>query len=248
MFYFDEINHKKILKSDYLTCVQHFFTTRESVVEQRDLPELKDLCVENIEIISRYLKINKKNIICPTQTHSSNIKIAKSAQLYPDTDSLIVEDNDIAILLNFADCTPVILYDNANNIGAVVHAGWRGTASSIVPKTISLMQSRYSTNIQDITAVIGPAISAANYQVNRDVCDALRTTLNGEYTDCFFYDSINNKYNVDLKTINYYQLRELGIERIDKCKYCTYDSNDIFFSYRKENGKTARHSAILKLN
>ena len=55
------------------------------------------------------------------------------------------------------------------------------------------------------------------------------------------------KYYVDLKTVNQHQLEELGISRIDKCNYCTYDSIDVFFSYRKEQGNTARHSAILKL-
>lgn len=248
MFYFETINDKKILKSDYLQCVQHFFTTRESVVTSRDLTELDRICDENIEIIANHLKLNKENIISPVQTHSSNIQIAKSGLSYPDTDAVIVEDNNIAILLNFADCTPIILYDEIHNIGAVVHAGWRGTASSIVQKTVNFMKNRYKTSPQSLIAVIGPAISAKNYQVNKDVYTALRTTLNGEYTGCYFHDSINEKYNVDLKTINFYQLCELGIERIDKCDYCTYDSNDIFFSYRKELGKTARHSAILKLN
>ena len=110
------------------------------------------------------------------------------------------------------------------------------------------MQKIYSTEPQNITALIGPAISGINYQVDKDVFEQIEKTLKKNYDDYYSYDEKSNKYNLDLKTVNYHQLEELGVLRIDKCNYCTYDSVDVFFSYRKEHGNTARHSAILKLN
>lgn len=248
MFNFEYINGKSILKSDMLRSAEHFFTTRESVVTCKDLPLLKNECSDNLLLIANYLNISPSDIVSPVQTHSDNITIAKKKTQYDNTDALVLEDNDIAILLNFADCTPIILFDNLNNIGAVVHAGWRGTASKIVPKTLMFMNKRYSTKPENVTAIIGPAISGHNYQIDISVYTLLKSTLNNEYHDCFAYDKINKKYNADLKSINCHQLHELGVVSIDKCDYCTYDSVDRFFSYRKENGKTARHSAILKLN
>ena len=249
MFYFETINNKKILKSDLLTKAQHLFTTRESVVTPKDIDSLKTLCKINTEEICKYLKVSKENIISPVQTHSSNIKIAKKGQTYPDTDALIVEDKDIAVLLNFADCTPVIIYDEILNIGAITHAGWRGTASKICVKTVDFMIKNYHSNPKNMTALIGPAISMKNYQVQEDVYKKISNSLENQYNDYYSYDSKTDKYNIDLKTVNFHQLVEAGLDnkRIDKCDYCTYDSNDIFFSYRKENGITARHSAILKL-
>lgn len=247
MFNFEKINNKKILKSDSLNNAEHFFTTRETVVTTNVLTELKDICAENFKDISQYLKIEPQNIISPVQTHSANIAIAKVGKNFPDTDALIIDSNEIAILLNFADCTPVILYDEKNNIGAIAHAGWRGTAASIVPKTIDFMAKNYSTSPTDITAIIGPAISMKNYQVNKPVFEAVKSTLKEDYNDYFAFDIKTNKYNIDLKTVNFHQLKELGVQRIDKCNYCTYDSVDVFFSYRKEAGNTARHSAILRL-
>ena len=247
MFKFETINNKKILKSNLLTNVQHFFTTTESVITCRDLQALKPLCDNNLKAIADYLNIPVENIISPQQTHSSNIKIAAVGEQYPDTDALVVKDNNIAIALNFADCTPVILFDEKNNIGAIAHAGWRGTAASIVPKTIDFMCDNFSTEPENITAVIGPAISMNNYQVDAEVFNKIRSTLKNEYNDYFIHDKSANKYNVDLKTVNLHQLKELGVKRIDLCNYCTYDAVDVFFSYRRENGKTARHSAVLKL-
>lgn len=248
MFDFERINNKIILKSDFIVeCkAKHFFTTRETVVTAKEISDIESLCKENLRDIAKYLGIATENIITPIQTHSDNVQTAKKGISYPDTDALIIEDKDLAILLNFADCTPVILFDEKNNIGAISHAGWKGTAAAIVQKTIQQMQRQYGTDSIDIIAIIGPTISMKNYQVDKSVFDALKSTLKKEYSDWYIQD--NEKYNVDLKTVNQHQLEELGVLRIDKCDYCTYDSVDVFFSYRKEHGKTARHSAILKLN
>lgn len=250
MFKFETINNKKILKSDLLEAAKatHFFTTRETVVIPKEMTQLEPLCNENLCDIAKYLKIEQENIICPVQTHSDNIHIAKKGMKFPDTDALIIEDSDIAILLNFADCTPVILFDEKNNVGAIAHAGWRGTASAIVKKTVQKMEEYYKSSTSDIIALIGPAISLKNYQVDNIVFEKLKSTLEKDYEDFFTYDEFHEKYNVDLKTVNQHQLEELGVLRIDKCDYCTYDSVDVFFSYRKEHGKTARHSAVMKLN
>lgn len=249
MFYFDKIYDQKILKSDFLSdCdVKHLFTTRESVVVPKDQQKLYSLCNDNFDKIANYLEIKKENIVIPIQTHSDNIGIARKGKFYTDTDALILDNTDVAVLMNFADCTPIILYDKVLNIGAIVHAGWKGTAKSILKKTIKLMNDIYKSEPKDITAIIGPAISMRNYEVDFDVFKSLKSSMNNDYDDYFIYNQTTKKYNVDLKTINKHQLEELGVLRIDKCDYCTYDSVDVFFSYRKELGKTARHSAILRL-
>ena len=117
------------------------------------------LCSQNLEEIAKYIGVEKTDIIVPEQTHSANIAIAQKGKTYPNTDALVVEDPNLAILLNFADCTPVILYDEAKNTGAIAHAGWRGTAQSIAAKTAQFMIDKYSSKPENITAIIGPAIT-----------------------------------------------------------------------------------------
>ncbi len=249
MYYFDKINDKKILKSSLIQYSQAFFTTRESVTTANALEDLKPFSEENIREIASFLKIPQESIISPTQTHSPNIAVAKKGNNYPYTDALILKDTDIAILLNFADCTPIIIIDEEKNIGAIAHAGWRGTAANITAKTVEILKNDFKCNPKNMKALIGPAISMKNYQVDKEVFEKLSSTLSRAYIDFYSYDNETGKFNLDLKTVNLHQLVEAGldIQTIDKCDYCTYDSNDIFFSYRKENGKTARHSAILKL-
>ncbi len=247
MFYFDEIAGKKVLKSTMLPMVEHFFTTRELPIAAGAM-DIAEECLQNREIVANHLEISTKALISPTQTHSSNITIAqKMKSEYPETDALVLSSKNLAIALNFADCVPVMLYDKKNNIGAIAHAGWRGTAAKIVPETLKFMANYYETAPSDVIAVIGPAISAKNYQVEKDVFEKIINTINSSQTECYRYDENAGKFNIDLKKVNFYQLEENGVNEIDLCGYCTFDSSDIFFSYRKENGKTARHSAVMKL-
>lgn len=254
MFYFDEIDGRKILKSDFIKNAQAFFTTRdicicdkaEIVAPSIELPQAEMSLENNKKLIANYLKIEVKNLISPIQTHSANIEIAKEKQSnYPDTDGLILTNSTQAIFLNFADCTPIIFYDPELNIGAISHAGWRGTAQEIVPKTVEKMSDLYNCNPQNIIALIGPAICGKCYEVGTDVYEKLQKTVKTPLSK--FCLQKGDKYHIDLKEINKIQLLQAGIEKIDVCPYCTCCNNEYFFSYRKENGTTLRHSAVMKI-
>lgn len=214
MFYLEEINGKKILKSSLLETA--FFTTRGFGID--DIPK------------------SNGRVITPQQTHSDHVEFVDNRLEYPDTDGLILTNTEDTICLRFADCTPLIFYDTKQKIGAVSHAGWRGTAASIGIKTIKKMKS----NPEDIIAIIGPAISICCYEVSEEVRDELLKTVNNS-------SELYENRNVDLKKINARQLEEIGVKNIDICPYCTSCNNDLFYSYRKENGTKNRHYAVLKL-
>lgn len=182
-------------------------------------------------------KLGTGRILSPNQTHSDNVEFVDERNEYPNTDGLILTNSNDAVYLRFADCTPLIFYDTVQKIAAVSHAGWRGTAQEIGVKTIEKMQS-YP---KDIIALIGPAISMCCYEVSEEVRDTLLATV--QETEGLF---INR--NVDLKRINAQQLKEIGVRQIDICPYCTSCDNDLFYSYRKENGTDKRHIAVAKLS
>ena len=201
MFYFDKIDGKRILKSDLIKNAQAFFTTRDICICDKGagVNDNKKIA-QNKALIANHLKIHQKNLISPTQTHSANIEIAKASQKeYPNTDGLILTDKNLAIFLNFADCTPIILYDEKHNIGAISHAGWRGTVGKIAIKTVEKMTNNFGTNPQDIIALIGPAIGFCCYNVGEEVFEQLSKTVS-DFKD--LYEIREGKIFVDLKNIN----------------------------------------------
>ena len=244
MFYFENINEKRVLKSDFIKDVEAFFTTRDLCICDKENDKNIEI-LNNRKIISEYLKIDKNKFIYPEQTHSANIDIAiETRHDYPDCDALILTNKTQGIFLNFADCTPIILYDKVQNIGAIAHAGWRGTAQKIAPLTAQKLVKNFNSKIENIIALIGPTIGFCCYNVGQEVYEKLSETVSNFEG---LFEIRNGEIFVDLKGINKRQLEEIGIEKIDVCPYCTVHNNDLFYSYRNENGTGKRHSAVLRL-
>lgn len=241
MFYFDELNGYKILKSDCLTDIDAFFTTKGCPLpEEGDKFSIKDengkeRLVKKSPYFSEPLRI-----LTPNQTHSDYVAVVDEKEEYTETDGLILTEPKTLIYLRFADCTPLIFYDQIKGIAAISHAGWRGTAARIGVKTVAKMVMNFSSKPEDIIALIGPAISKCCYEVSEEVKEKLLSTVKNT-------DGLYENRNVDLKQINARQLKEIGVEKIDICPYCTSCNNDLFYSYRKENGTKDRHFAVVKL-
>ena len=245
MFHFEKIQNERILKSNLIQNAQAFFTTRDSFLLTKDEQQPQTV-KENRKIICDFLNIPVENLITPEQTHSCNIEIAQKNKSYSNTDGLILTDRNLAIFLNFADCTPLVFYDEQQNIGAVSHAGWRGTEQKIGVLTIEKMVNKFNSKLENIKILIGPAICKNCYDVKEDVFYKLKNTVKNFDN---LYKKQDDKLFIDLKNINKQQFIELGIplKNIDVCPYCTCCNNDLFFSYRAENQTPYRHNAVLKL-
>ena len=226
MFYETVFEGKTLIQSDMLKGLTHYFTTRSSFL------------AENKDFLARITGIPAENFIAPRQIHSANIAIAPAhGGIIPDTDALILKNKGFALTLNFADCTPVILFDPVLNIAAGIHAGWRGTASLIAQKT-ALKMIELGSKPENIIAAIGPCIAKCCFEVTEEVVEALKP-----YT---VYEPKGEKFMVDLKETNRRQLEDIGVTKIDISPYCTVCEQDKFFSYRRT--KTPyRHNIILAL-
>lgn len=226
MFYEITIGGKTFLQSDLLRGLTHYFTTQNSYL------------AANKEFISNLIGIKEENFISPIQIHSNNIEIApKQGGEIPNTDAVILMEKGYALTLNFADCTPIILFDPELNIASGVHAGWRGTAAKIAQKTAKKMMS-LGSKPNNIIAAIGPCISKCCFEVNEEVVKALQP-----YTT---YETKGDKFMVDLKETNKKQLLDIGVEKIDISPNCTVCEHEKFFSYRLTKTPN-RHNIILAL-
>lgn len=242
MFYFEEKNDLTLYKSSILDDenIIHAFTTRIGMEENSE---------ENRKKICETLGINYKNLVIPEQMHTDNIKIVSSPHDdVSNCDAVVTEVPELFLMLHFADCVPVILYSPDKHVVSVVHAGWRGTAKSIGPKTLNIMKNKFDVDISLIKASIGAAIGQCCYPVSKEVADELRGTI-VKKCDNLFTTNVNDNIlvNVDLKKLNEQQLREFGVKYIDTSDNCTSCMNSVFYSYRAENGKIGRHAAIAGL-
>lgn len=268
MFRVEEFMGKKVLKSSFIDddSVVAFFTTRELPLKSGERDDLIEEVEQNKKLVCEELNISDENLIIPQQTHSSNVQIVNCKQEtvngihspltshfspFENTDALITNQREVALVLNFADCVPIIFYDPIKKVVASAHAGWRGTVAKIGVKTVESMVENFSCNPEDIIALIGPSIGKCCFEVKENVLQELKASLPLTPTLCSIgRGSIEDTFDdshVDLKLINKFQLLASGIKKIDVCEYCTSCSNELFFSYRKEKGNTARHSAVIMI-
>ena len=262
MFYFHEKQNTNLYKSSILDDekIIHAFTTRTGgntpvplstfSMGTAENPELLPYVEENRKKICEILEIKYKNLIIPEQKHTDNIKIVSSINDdVSNCDGLITEVPELVLMLLFADCVPVIIYAPDKHIISVVHAGWRGTAKSIVKKAVNILDKEFHADIKKIKVAIGSAIGQCCYPVSTEVSEELVNTIQ-EDCDNIFTRNINdnNLVNVDLKKLNARQLEDSGVINIDKSDNCTCCMSSVFYSYRAEKGKTGRHAAIASLS
>lgn len=213
-----------MLKSKLLEGLNHCFT------EQSDY-----FCPERVNFYARIMEV--ESFIRPKQVHGDHIEIDPMNNEGFEADAVILTQKGRGLVMNFADCTPIILYDPVLNIAAGVHAGWRGTAAQIARKT-ALKMIKIGSQPENICAAIGPCISKCCFEVTEEVVEALKPYV--------AYEPNGEKFMVDLKETNRRQLEAIGVKNIDILSNCTVCENDRFFSYRLTK-TDKRHNIILAL-
>ena len=198
---------------------------------------------ENTLRLCAAASVNPERMVRSEQIHGTEILSAKKPGSYHGYDALITDQKNLFLCIFTADCYPVLIYDPRHNASAAVHAGWKGSAGGIVMKTIKAMQACFNTLPAECLAYIGTGISADAYEVGREV--ALEFPTDYYRRSPFCQDE--EKYLLDLGLINYRQLLASGIlpSNIELSPYCSARDNALFFSYRRDEGKTGRMVSLI---
>jgi YfiH family protein len=149
-----------------------------------------------------------------------------------------------SVWVGSADCTPILLADPVSGTVAAIHAGWRGTAQSILPATIEHLR-RAGADPRDLLCAMGPAISGRAYQVSESVAFEVTGTVQRAEL-ALLPDVEPGKVRLDVREVNRQQALQSGLraERIAVCPACTFGSPDWLHSYRREGGGKIQFSGI----
>lgn len=180
------------------------------------------------------------------QVHSPIVHVIEDTRAATDAlegDAAITSFRGIAVGVQTADCVPILLADTKGRAVGAIHAGWRGTASRIVERTVEAMWKAYSVSPEDLRAVIGPHIGVCCYEVGEEVVDVI------PHPEAVERAAGREKPHLNLAGANLMQLRQLGIPdgQIDVSSLCTRCRADLFYSYRREGAKAGRMLSVIGL-
>ena len=205
----------------------------------------EDQMPKQLEEVKRFvddLGISPVDIFSMKQVHSDklinidnerNFKDFGSQKRFDEVDGLITSKKDIMLFSKYADCIPVIIYDEVRKVQANVHSGWRGTSKRIVLNAISRMEKEFNTKVEDLLVVQGPAIGAEDFEVTEDVYEIFSREFS-EYRDTIV-EKDKTHWTIDTKEINKRLLLAEGVleENIFSIDLSTY-ADERFHSYRRD--------------
>lgn len=189
----------------------------------------------NKQAVLDYTKLPEQ-VVYPLMCHGSDVLVVKSLKqakkIKPRTlkaDAIITTSKDVLLVLPTADCAPIALYDEENNILAMMHCGWKPSLRGLIENTVTKMQE-LGANLKNIKAVIGPCMDYRSFECQDDMRELFLEK--NKNNDVFFRNKINNKWKFDLKLYCQIKLYGLGIENIEISEVDTF-SNPDYHSYRK---------------
>ncbi len=239
--------------------VVHGFTTRLGGVSKGVFSSLNfsfkvgdlDQAVEANRLLwERITGLGWKNVVELNQVHGSEVLVVDEPLWSLDPlehrsfDACVTCRQGAVLAISTADCVPILLYSQSPKAIGAVHAGWRGTIAGVAKKAVTTMVERLGCHAAGIHAVIGPCIHFSAFSVGPDVYKS--------FEDAFGPRSVgmeNREFHVDLVESNRLALVGVGLfeESIQVLDYCTFSDENLFYSHRRDHGKTGRHLSYISL-
>jgi YfiH family protein len=202
---------------------------------------------ENLNRLHHALALDRASTVDASQAQAEQVAPVTARERgsrIKGVDGLITDTRGVNLMLRFADCVPILLYDPAHHAIGLAHAGWRGTVKKVLTNTVIAMHERFETRPGDLVASIGPSIGPCCYEIGEDVRAKMEAAYGGD-------DELvvirNGSMFLDLWQANAVQLRTLGVRDIHIAGVCTADHTNDFFSWRGENARTGRFAALISL-
>ncbi|GAW32997.1 laccase domain protein YfiH [Roseovarius sp. A-2] len=230
----------EILTSDSLAPLRHGFFTRRGGASSGVFAGLNcgpgssdqsEIVTINRARVAQAMAVEPANLVTVHQVHSADVVTVDGPLAErPRADAMVTATPGVALGVLTADCQPVLFADTKARVVGAAHAGWRGALDGVLESTVEAMES-LGAGRDRITAVIGPSISQAAYEVGPEFLEDFVAEDPG-YSR-FFANGENGRYQFDLPAFGLHCLRRAGVGHAEWTRHCTYADAARFYSYRR---------------
>ena len=207
--------------------------------------------IVNRGLVAKKIGFPLEQWVCAEQVHRT--KIAKVTGKYAGAgafsidsvvqgvDGLFTTEPNLLLALCFADCVPIYYRTYQPDAIGIMHAGWRGTVAGGAACMTERMCRELGLSPSKIHIVIGPSIGVEDYEVDQNVMNGVQK-LDRSVWSASVIDKGEGHYLLNLKTLNRSILVASGVpaDQIQMSSYNTYAHPNLFYSFRRDQGKTGR--------
>jgi YfiH family protein len=195
-----------------------------------------DRVVENRRRLCAAVEADPERATMAWQVHGGRVAkadergILTPGTVYERCDGLWTDRPGRTMVLLTADCVPVALCrTNGRPALAVLHVGWRGLLEGIVEAGVGALGR------EGFAAAIGPGIGPCCYEVGDEVAAPFRAR---------FGEDVIAGRNLDLPGAAERALRQAGVPSVTRSGGCTSCEPELFFSHRRDRGRTGRQGVV----
>jgi YfiH family protein len=164
------------------------------------------------------------------QVHGAGVVVVEEPGQFAGAvaDAAVTSVPGAALAVGSGDCAPVALL--ADGAVGVVHAGWRGLVTGVIPAAVAALRGLGAT---DIRAVLGPCIHAGCYEFGEADLDGAAAVLG----DCVRGRTTAGTPALDVPAAVAGGLAAAGVGRVEDVGVCTACSTD-HWSYRARGDRS----------
>ena len=229
----------EIITSDALAC-RHGFFTRKGGASSGIFAGLNcgtgssdqtEAVAINRARVTTAMDLAPEALVTVHQVHSAKaIPVTGPLTIRPEADAMVTATPGVLLGILTADCQPVLFHDPVAQVIGAAHAGWRGAVDGVLEATLDAMETLGAQRSR-ITAVIGPTISQAAYEVGPEFLDRFRAE--DDEATRFFANGKGDRMLFDLPGYGLYRLRQAGVGHAEWTGHCTYRDPARFYSFRR---------------
>ena len=186
----------------------------------------------NRKRLTAAIGLGDNGVVWMNQVHGDRVVVIDGpleagAAAVDKTDALVTTKPRLALAVVTADCVPVLMADVRAGVVAAVHAGRVGAQKGVVARAVEAMLG-VGAHVEDVSVLLGPAVSGRNYEVPAAMADEVEAVLPGSRTT-----TTRGTPGLDLRAGIARQLAGLGITAIDVDPRCTVEDRNLF-SHRRD--------------
>ncbi len=181
--------------------------------------------------VAEAMGVAPEALVTVNQVHSPDVvTVTGPLDGKPRADAMVTATPGLALAVLTADCQPVLFADPQAGVIGAAHAGWRGALDGVLEATVDAMEA-LGAKRETISAVIGPCISQAAYEVGPEFLDAFRDE--DPANTRFFANGAGDRLLFDLPGFGLHRLRAAGVGQAEWVRHCTYRDSERFYSFRR---------------